>query len=103
MTTQARPLSGSVSTMRSGTVTLILAVLFAGAVAFTYALSLGEGVNPPHWVRVIGLVWLPIGLAGVPVGYATARVGDGRGRATVGVVVGAVALLACIALVIAIG
>jgi hypothetical protein len=78
-------------------------VLFAAAVLFTYVLSLSESFNPPDWVRVVGLVWLPIGLGGVPIAYYLARTGEGRARGRLGVLVGIVALVAFIALVIALG
>lgn len=103
MATETRPRNQSLDTMRSGTLTLISAVLFAAAVAFTYVLSLSEPFNPPNWVRAVGLVWLPIGLAGVPIGYVVARIGDGRQRATVGVLIAVVALMAFVGLVVALG
>jgi hypothetical protein len=87
----------------AGTVTLALGVLFTAAVAFAYVLSLRESFNPPDWVRVLGLVWLPIGLGGVPVGYAVARTGAGREHALVGVLVALTGLVALVGLVVAVG
>lgn len=103
MTTQVRPPSRSTGSRSAGTTTLVLGVLFAAAVLFTYALSLSVSFNPPDWVRVVGLVWLPIGLGGVPIAYSLARTGEGRARGRLGVLVGVVALVAFIALVIALG
>lgn len=87
----------------AGSVTLALGVIFTLAVAFAYVLSLSESFNPPDWVRLIGLVWLPIGFGGVSIGYAVARHGTGRDRGRLGVLVGVVGLVAFAALVIALG
>lgn len=103
MTTQLRPLGRSAGSVHAGTVTLVLGILFSAAVAFTYVLSLSDAVNPPNWIRAIGLVWLPIGLGGVPIGYAIAQKGEDRDRARHGVLVGLVGLVALVSLVIAIG
>lgn len=105
MTTQVRPPSRTTGSVPAGTLTLVLGILFAAAVVFTYVLSLSDTFNPPDWVRVVGLVWLPIGFGGIPVGYYLARTGDEltRARARVGAGLGLVALVAFAALVIAIG
>lgn len=103
MTTKAGPLGRSAGSVTAGTSTLVLGIGFSGAVAFAYVLSLSDVVNPPNWIRVIGLVWLPIGFVGVPIGYVIARAGEGRDRGRLGVLIGLVGLVAFIALVIAIG
>ncbi|HET8960168.1 hypothetical protein [Nocardioides sp.] len=103
MTTPAHPHSQGDSSVRAGTVTLVLGVLFAAAVAFTFVLSLSDAVNPPNWVRAMGLVWLPIGLVGTPAAYAVARTGQGRHQARIGVLIAVVGLAAFVALVVAIG
>ena len=87
----------------AGNITLVLGVLFALAVAYAYALSLGDSVNPPDWARVVGLVWLPVGLAGVPVGYYWARGGPREPRAELGLVVALAAALAFVVLVVVLG
>jgi hypothetical protein len=87
----------------AGTVTLVLGVLFTLAVVFTYVLSLADGVNPPDWVRVVGLVWLPVGLAGVPIGYYWSRDGDRKRLAEVGVALAVVGAVAFVGLVVALG
>lgn len=89
--------------VRAGTVTLVLGALFLAATVFTYALSLSDQVNPPHWVRVLGLVWLPAGLFGTPVAYAFARSGAGRTRGRAGLAVAIVALVAFVVLMFAAG
>jgi hypothetical protein len=87
----------------AGTVTLVLGVLFTLAVVFTYVLSLADGVNPPDWARVVGLVWLPVGLAGVPIGYYWSRDGDRQRLAEVGVALAVVGAVAFVGLVVALG
>lgn len=66
-------------------------------------LSLSDTDNPPSWVRIIGLVWLPIGLGAIPIAYYLARTGEGRDRGRLGVLIGLVGLAALVALVIAVG
>jgi hypothetical protein len=88
---------------RAGTVTLVSALLFSAAVAYTYVLSLSETFNPPSWVRAAGLVWLPLGLAGTSLGYAIARTGEGRTLGRIGVLVALVGLAAFVGLVVALG
>ena len=87
----------------AGSVTLALGILFTLAVAFTYGLSLSDTFNPPDWVRVVGLVWLPIGFGGVPIAYYFARGGEDRDRGRLGVLIGLVGLAAFATLVVAIG
>jgi protein-S-isoprenylcysteine O-methyltransferase Ste14 len=103
MATHVVPDARSTRTPPAGTITLVLGILFSAAVAFAFPLSLSDTFNPPDWVRLLGLVWLPIGLAGVPTGYVLARDGSGRERARLGVVVALVGLLAFAGLVIAVG
>lgn len=87
----------------AGTVTLVLGILFTAAVAFTYVLSLSDAFNPPDWVRVVGLVWLPVGFGGVPIAYYVARTGDNRDRGRLGVAIGVVGLVAFVGLMVALG
>jgi hypothetical protein len=103
MTTEVRSSRQARRSGRAGLVTLVLGSLFAAAVLFTYVLSISDAFNPPDWVRVIGLVWLPIGVVGIPTAYDLARQGEGRTQARVGVVVALVGLVALIALVVALG
>jgi hypothetical protein len=102
MATHVRP-TDQLGSTRSGTTALVLGLLCAAAVAFTYVLSLSADVNPPNWVRALGMMWLPVGLVGTPLAYAVARHGEGRGRALAGLVIMAVSLVAFAALVVAIG
>lgn len=89
MTTHVMPPARATGTGLAGTITLALGILFTAAVAFAFPLSLSDAFNPPDWVRVVGLVWLPVGL--------------GRDRARLGVVIALVGLVAFTALVISVG
>lgn len=102
MTTHSTGASRSRSVV-AGSVTLALGILFTAAVAYTYVLSLSDTFNPPNWVRILGLVWLPIGFGGIPIGYSFARTGAGRQRGRLGVLLGLLGLAAFVALVIASG
>lgn len=103
MAAHVGPHSRSNRSLRAGTLTLVLGILFSAAVALTYVLSLSDGFNPPNWVRAIGLVWLPIGFGGTPIAYAVARHGQGRDQARLGVLIALGGLVALVALVVAIG
>jgi hypothetical protein len=87
----------------AGPVTLVLGVLFTLAVAYAYVLSLADGVNPPDWARVVGLVWLPVGLTGVPIGYYWSRDGDRQRLAEIGLALALVGVVALVGLVAAVG
>jgi hypothetical protein len=82
----------------AGTITLVLGILFALAVGYTYVLSLSS-LDPPDGARVAGLLWLPVGLAGVPIGYYWARGGPHERRAEIGLVAALVAALSFVVLV----
>jgi hypothetical protein len=89
---------------RAGTVALVLGVLGVVAVVFAYVLSLSETFNPPNWIRVVGLIWVPIAFGGVPMAYfGLARDGQGRAQGRLGVWLTVVSLAAFVALVIALG
>lgn len=103
MSTDFEPTDMSVVSARAGSITLALAILFVAATAFTYLLSLSDAFNPPHWVRVVGLVWLPIGFFGTPIAYALARIGPGRKRGRVGLMVALVGLVTFVVLLLAAG
>jgi hypothetical protein len=86
-----------------GTITLVLGVLAGAATVFVYVLSLSEDFNPPNWIRVVGLVWLPVGFFGAPILYTRAHNGPGRRRGQVGLSVAAIGLVAFVVLLFAVG
>ena len=97
------PLEADAASRRAGTVALVLGILFVVATAVAYVLSLSDLVDPPNWVRAMGLVWLPVGLIGVPVAYAGARTGAGRYRGRAGVVLLLAGVLGFVVLEILVG
>ena len=103
MTTQVGPHTKRDLSAQAGSVALLLGTLCTFAVAFTYVLSLSETFNPANWIRVVGLVWIPLAFAGVPIAYFLAREGEGRGRGRLGVLLTVVSLAALVVLVIALG
>lgn len=86
-----------------GTVTLVLGLLAGAATVFVYVLSLSEDFNPPHWIRVLGLVWLPVGFFGAPICYVLARTGSGRRRGRIGLSIAGAGLAAFVVLLFAVG
>jgi hypothetical protein len=103
MTAHVRDPERGLTSAHAGTLTLLLGCAFLAATGFTYVLSLGVAFNPPDWVRVAALVWLPIGFFGTPIAYAIARRGPGRDRGRVGVGIALVALVAFVVLQFALG
>lgn len=103
MSIDTRPTIPETTSLRAGTITLVLGLLFTAATAFTYVLSLSDAVNPPNWVRALGLVWLPVGFFGAPLAYTLARKGPGRRRGRIGLAIGLVGLTAFVALLIVAG
>lgn len=88
---------------RAGGAALVLGVLFLLATAFAWALSLSDSFNPPHWVRVLGLVWLPIGFFGTPVACALARKSPGSHLGVVGLALALVGVIAFVVLLFVAG
>lgn len=104
MTTHVGPRAHGDMSARAGTVTLVLGILCSLAVAFTYVLSLSDTFNPPNWIRVVGLIWIPIAFGGVPIAwFGLVRDGAGRERGRIGVALTVISLTAFMALVIALG
>jgi len=103
LTTDIRPHVSDTVSHHAATITLVLGLLAAAATVFTYALSLSAGFNPPHWVRVAGLVWLPLGFVGAPIAYLLTRSGPGHGRALIGLAAAGLGLIAFVVLLVIAG
>jgi hypothetical protein len=104
MTLDTRPVNSQADlSSKAGVVALALGTLFVAATAYAYALSLIETFNPPNWVRILGLMWLPIGLIGTPIAYSVARHGEGRALGQVGLALAFIALSSFIVLLFALG
>jgi hypothetical protein len=87
----------------AGTLALLSGALALLATAFAYVLSLTDVVDPPNWVRILGLVWLPLGFFGAPLAYTVARRGPGRARGLAGLVLAAVGLVLFVVLLFVAG
>ncbi|MGM9471989.1 hypothetical protein ACS5PJ_08280 [Pseudarthrobacter sp. YS3] len=98
MTTDNMQTHKGTGSERAGTITVVLGVLALAATLFTYVLSLSAGFNPPGWVRVMGLIWLPIGFFGAAIAYTAARKGPGRRRGMLGLAIAGVGLVAFVVL-----
>ena len=92
-----------VTSVRAGTAALVMGALFVAATAFAALLSLSESFNPPDWVRVAGLVWLPIGFFGTPIAFLVSRGGRGRTRGSVGLALAFAALVGFVVLLVVAG
>ncbi|GAA1929744.1 hypothetical protein [Nocardioides marmoribigeumensis] len=84
----------------AGTLTLVLGALFVVATGFAYLVSLSADVNPPDWVRVVGLLGVPLGFFGTPVAFVAAR---HEARARAGLALFAAALVALVVLLVVAG
>lgn len=88
---------------RAGNLTVGLGVLALAATGFAYVLSLTDLIDPPNWIRIAGLVWLPGGLFGAPIAFVFTLRGPGRHRAVLGLGVAGVALAAFVVLLFVAG
>jgi len=80
-----------------GTACAIFGVLAVAALVWLWSLTL-RGFNPPNWIRIFGVVWLPIGVVGaVLTGIPGFRSSD-RGKVGVGLSLAALAVIGFIAL-----
>lgn len=64
-------------TNRYGVLCTAFAAIAAAALVWLWSLTL-PGFNPPNWIRILGVVWLPIGSAGSVMTGILGRRGPGR-------------------------
>ncbi|WP_404386541.1 hypothetical protein LL946_08190 [Knoellia locipacati] len=88
---------------RAGTVALVAGAVTLAATAFTYVLSLSDVIDPPNWLRILGIVWMPLGFVATPILCAVARLGPGRQRAGVGLALALAGLVAFVVLLFVAG
>jgi hypothetical protein len=63
----------------------VLGALGLAALAWVWVVS-QPGINPPHWARVAGMIWLPVGVIGAPLAGAAGLRGPARTWAVTGIV-----------------
>lgn len=83
---------------RLGTISAVLGTLSVASYFYLIALTQLQDFNPPNWIRIIGMVWLPIGWMGAWLAGWPARHGHERGLALAGMFLGTVSLVAFIVL-----
>lgn len=82
---------------RLGTASATFGGVALAAMAWLWLLTLPE-VNPPNFIRILGLIWLPIGAVVSVATGLLARRGGGRVGALVGLTLTAAALVWFVAL-----
>lgn len=80
----------------------VLGALGLAALAWVWAVS-QPGIDPPHWARVAGMIWLPVGVIGAPLLGAVGLRGSARAWAVTGIVMAAVPVAGLVALEITAG
>jgi hypothetical protein len=80
------------------TLCAVFGAVALAAFLWLWALTLPD-VNPPNWIRILGVIWLPIGIGGAAVTGILGWRGAGRVRSVVGLSLAALAVIAFITLV----
>lgn len=79
--------------------TLCAAFGAVAVAAFLWLLSLMlPDFNPPNWIRILGVVWMPIGVAGALVTGYLGRNGPDRSRVVIGLSLAALTVIGFIVL-----
>lgn len=76
----------------------ILGLLGLAAFAWTWILSAAP-IDPPEWLRIVGVWLMPIGIVGALVAGIAGLRGPGRPWAIAGLVLAAVAIIAFVLLI----
>lgn len=63
----------------------VLGALGLAALAWVWVVG-QPGIDPPHWARVAGMIWLPVGVIGAPLAGAVGLRGPARTWAVTGIV-----------------
>lgn len=105
---QARPraasLAGSREGRRLGIACTVFGALAAVAFLWLWALSVSPVLNPPDWIRILGIAGFPVGIVGSAAAAVAARgTAAGRGWIAAGLSLAAAALAGFIILVAVLG
>lgn len=85
-------------TARAGRLSVVFGALAVAGLAWTWALSTLPDLNPPNWLRIPGILLLPLGVLAALVTALIAVRGRGRRDAVVGLVLAGAAVAGFIAL-----
>lgn len=80
----------------------VLGLVSLAALVWLWVLS-ATPLDPPNWVRILGLVWLPVGVVGALFTGIPALRGEGRPGALVGLIAAAVTVIAFVVLINVLG
>lgn len=81
-----------------GTWSAIFGAIAVAALIWLWSLTTAD-FNPPIWVRIFGVAWLPIGMTGSLVTGILGRRGPGRIGVVMGLVLTALALIGFVVLI----
>ncbi|WP_142139233.1 hypothetical protein [Acidovorax sp. SLBN-42] len=95
MSTPAGSVSGRSKT--AGRLSAVFGLVALAAFGWLWALS-ATPLDPPNWVRIVGLAFLPIGLVGAVVTGIAGLRGAARAWAVVGLVAAVVTIVAFVVL-----
>ncbi|MDC5696275.1 hypothetical protein OO014_03325 [Intrasporangium calvum] len=81
-----------------GLVALVLGFAAVAALIWLWALTL-PNVNPPNWVRILGVLWLPVGVVGAGWAGLLGLRGPGRRWSVVGLSLAGLAVVGFVTLI----
>ncbi|MEV1131606.1 hypothetical protein [Agromyces sp. NPDC049794] len=85
-----------------GVLSVVFGLVALAAFGWLWALS-ATPLDPPNWVRILGIAFLPIGIIGGVITGISGLRGAGRGWAIAGLVVVGLTIVAFIVLITALG
>lgn len=85
-------------TERSGLLSIVFGALALLGFVWTWVLSVSDVLDPPNWIRIPGILLMPVALVAAVAAGLQARQGTGRRRGDVGLVLAALVVLAFVVL-----
>ena len=86
------------SSDRLGALCVAFGALGAAAFLWLAALTLTD-LNPPDWIRILGVIWLPIGMAGSLITGVMGRKGPHRVAVSIGLALTALTAIGFVVLI----
>ena len=84
--------------VRAGRLSVAFGIAALAALAWTWALSTLADFNPPDWIRIIGILVLPVAILGSVVTGVQGLRGSARQPAIVGLVIAGLVVLGFVVL-----